>query len=95
MSEDKETDRGPVFLLRVAVAVIGLIFILGVYPLTVVWPSGWAWTAIVPGFGLLADDFPRTTELASCCYFQVVGGDQGAAITQADNSSQHGRIRIV
>ena len=21
-------------------------------------PSGWAWTAIVPGFGLLADDFP-------------------------------------
>lgn len=22
-------------------------------------PSGWAWTAIVPGFGLLADDFPE------------------------------------
>ncbi|HWG70049.1 MAG TPA: acetamidase/formamidase family protein [Steroidobacteraceae bacterium] len=22
-------------------------------------PSGWAWTAIVPGFGLLADDFPQ------------------------------------
>lgn len=21
-------------------------------------PSGWAWTAIVPGFGLLAEDFP-------------------------------------
>jgi formamidase len=22
-------------------------------------PSGWGWTAIVPGFGLLAEDFPR------------------------------------
>lgn len=22
-------------------------------------PSGWAWTAIVPGFGLLSDDFPE------------------------------------
>jgi acetamidase/formamidase len=22
-------------------------------------PSGWAWTAVVPGFGLLADDFPE------------------------------------
>src|SRR4030095_1282335 len=22
-------------------------------------PSGWAWTAIVPGFGLLAEDFPQ------------------------------------
>ena len=22
-------------------------------------PSGWAWTAIVPGFGLLAEDFPE------------------------------------
>ncbi len=22
-------------------------------------PTGWAWTAIVPGFGLLADDFPE------------------------------------
>ena len=24
-------------------------------------PSGWAWTAIVPGFGLLADDFPEAS----------------------------------
>lgn len=43
MSADSETKGGPLLLLRVALAVIGLIFILGVYPLTVVWPSGWAW----------------------------------------------------
>lgn len=29
--------------LRVALAVVGIIFIVGVYPLTIVWPSGWAW----------------------------------------------------
>ena len=29
--------------LRVALVVVGLIFIFGVYPLTIVWPSGWAW----------------------------------------------------
>ena len=23
-------------------------------------PSGWGWTAIIPGFGLLADDFPKS-----------------------------------
>jgi len=29
--------------LRVALVVVGIIFIVGVYPLTIVWPSGWAW----------------------------------------------------
>ena len=29
--------------LRYALIVVGLIFLLGVYPLTIVWPSGWAW----------------------------------------------------
>jgi len=29
--------------LRVALIVIGLTFILGIYPLGIVWPSGWAW----------------------------------------------------
>ncbi len=29
--------------LRVALALIGIVFIVGVYPLTIVWPSGWAW----------------------------------------------------
>jgi len=30
-------------LLRVALVVVGLVFLLGVYPLTIVWPAGWAW----------------------------------------------------
>jgi hypothetical protein len=29
--------------LRVALVVFGVIFIVGVYPLTILWPSGWAW----------------------------------------------------
>jgi hypothetical protein len=29
--------------LRVALVVFGIIFIVGVYPLTIIWPSGWAW----------------------------------------------------
>jgi hypothetical protein len=29
--------------LRTALVVIGLIFIFGIYPQTVVWPSGWSW----------------------------------------------------
>ena len=30
-------------ILRVALLVVGLIFIFGIYPLTIVWPSGWSW----------------------------------------------------
>jgi hypothetical protein len=29
--------------LRVALIVSGLIFLFGVYPLTILWPAGWAW----------------------------------------------------
>ena len=29
--------------LRLALRVFGLVFIFGFYPLTVLWPSGWAW----------------------------------------------------
>jgi len=31
--------------LRVALVAVGIIFIVGIYPLTVLWPSGWAWHA--------------------------------------------------
>ena len=31
--------------LRVALVLVGITFIVGVYPLTIVWPSGWAWHA--------------------------------------------------
>jgi hypothetical protein len=29
--------------LRIALLLVGLIFIIGIYPLTIIWPSGWAW----------------------------------------------------
>ncbi|HYA96031.1 MAG TPA: DUF6632 domain-containing protein [Terriglobales bacterium] len=29
--------------LRIALLLVGLIFIVGIYPLTIIWPSGWAW----------------------------------------------------
>ena len=29
--------------LRVALVAIGIIFVIGVYPLTIIWPSGWIW----------------------------------------------------
>jgi len=29
--------------LRLSLLVFGLIFLFGVYPLTVLWPAGWAW----------------------------------------------------
>jgi uncharacterized protein DUF6632 len=31
--------------LSVALVVVGLIFVFGIYPLTIIWPSGWAWHA--------------------------------------------------
>ena len=30
-------------LLRIALIVVGLIFIFGIYPMSIVWPSGWTW----------------------------------------------------
>ena len=29
--------------LRIALILVGLIFIFGIYPLTIIWPSGWSW----------------------------------------------------
>lgn len=29
--------------LKIALLLIGLIFIFGLYPLTIVWPAGWSW----------------------------------------------------
>jgi hypothetical protein len=36
-----ETDR--LNYLKIALRVIAAVFVLGVYPLTVLWPSGWSW----------------------------------------------------
>ena len=39
------TEPNRIKYLSVALLVVGLIFIFGIWPLTVVWPSGWAWHA--------------------------------------------------
>ena len=39
------TDADRVKYLQPALFSVGLIFIVGIYPLTIVWPSGWAWHA--------------------------------------------------
>ena len=36
-----ETDRTK--YLRFALLVVGLTFVVGIYPLTIIWPSGWSW----------------------------------------------------
>ncbi|MGE0581473.1 MAG: DUF6632 domain-containing protein [Steroidobacteraceae bacterium] len=37
------TETRRIRYLRITLIVVGLLFILGLAPLTVVWPSGWAW----------------------------------------------------
>ena len=37
------SDANRLFYLRIALIVIGLTFIFGIYPLSIVWPSGWSW----------------------------------------------------
>lgn len=36
-----EADR--IKYLRIALVIVGLVFIFGVWPLTIMWPSGWSW----------------------------------------------------
>ncbi len=38
-------DGNRVKQLRLALQLFGVVFIVGIYPLTIVWPSGWAWHA--------------------------------------------------
>ena len=37
------TELHRVKYLRIALIAVGLVFLVGIYPLTVVWPSGWSW----------------------------------------------------
>ncbi len=37
------SNSGSLTPLRVALVIVGIIFIFGVYPLTILWPSGWTW----------------------------------------------------
>lgn len=36
-----ENDR--IKYLRTALLLVGIIFVVGIYPLTILWPSGWSW----------------------------------------------------
>src|SRR5271168_2397803 len=38
-----EFDR--IRYLKIVLVAVGLVFIFGIYPLSVVWPSGWSWHA--------------------------------------------------
>jgi hypothetical protein len=37
------TESGRIKYLRFALLAVGVIFIFGIYPLTIFWPSGWSW----------------------------------------------------
>jgi len=37
------TDIERIKYLRIALVLVGLIFVVGIYPLTIIWPSGWSW----------------------------------------------------
>jgi hypothetical protein len=37
------TEAGRTRYLRMALVLVGVIFLAGIYPLTIIWPSGWAW----------------------------------------------------
>src|SRR6516165_10338006 len=49
----KMSDANRLLFLRIALIVIGLTFIFGIYTLGVLWPSGWTWTGT---FALSHDD---------------------------------------
>jgi hypothetical protein len=38
MAETRDTKY-----LSIALLLVGVIFIVGIYPLTIIWPSGWSW----------------------------------------------------
>lgn len=43
--EKEMTEADRIKYLRIALVVVGLTFIFGIWPLTIVWPSGWSWHA--------------------------------------------------
>jgi hypothetical protein len=41
--ETNVSERDPTKYLRIALRLVGLTFIVGIYGLIIVWPSGWSW----------------------------------------------------
>jgi len=106
MSDDNNAT-GSMTALRVALVIIGLIFIFGIYPQTVLWPSGWSWGhghshylmmiigiyATLGVFLLIAARNPRAH--ASLIWFTVVSSIVHAAIMAAQaitDPAEHGHL---
>jgi hypothetical protein len=43
LKEQAMNDNTRLKYLRIALVLVGVTFIAGIYPLTLVWPSGWSW----------------------------------------------------
>ncbi len=43
IEETRMTEADRIKYLRIALVVVGLTFTFGIWPLTIVWPSGWSW----------------------------------------------------
>ena len=43
IGDTKTFDANRLLFLRIALVVIGLTFIFGIYTLSILWPSGWVW----------------------------------------------------
>jgi hypothetical protein len=43
LKEKDMTEADRIKYLRIALLLVGLIFTFGIYPLTIIWPSGWSW----------------------------------------------------
>jgi hypothetical protein len=43
VKEDPMADESNLRNLRLALILVGVIFIFGIYPLMIIWPSGWTW----------------------------------------------------
>jgi hypothetical protein len=43
LEEKRMTEADRIKYLRIALVVVGLTFTFGIWPLTIVWPSGWSW----------------------------------------------------
>jgi hypothetical protein len=43
MGDAKMSDANRMLFLRIALIIIGLTFIFGIYTLGILWPSGWIW----------------------------------------------------
>src|ERR1700761_8344212 len=107
MSDNKNATES-MTALRVALVIIGLIFIFGIYPQTVVWPSGWRWGhgsshylmmiigiyATLGVFLLIAARNPRAH--LSLIWFTVVSSVVHAAIMAVQavtDPAEHGHLK--